>query len=131
MLFAAKLSLSLRALVIVMVGAPIIPALLFAILAPSRLIQGWAELPALGEVAVIGAGLRIMGGCAALVAAGWLIHSMRALSRAAGVLNDGGAPAKRRTGIMEIDAALSLDGGRGQIVARAVAAARSGGGGVA
>ncbi|MGH7065313.1 MAG: sensor histidine kinase [Stellaceae bacterium] len=106
MLFAAKLRLSLRALVIVMVGAPIIPVLLFAILAPSRLIQGWAELPALGEVAVIGAGLRIMGGCAALLAAGWLIHSMRALSRAAGVLNDGGSPAQRRTGVIEIDAAL-------------------------
>jgi PAS domain S-box-containing protein len=106
MWFVAKRCFSLRALVIVMVAAPVTPVLVFAVAAPGRLAQGWAELPALGELAVIGAGLRLLGGCAALLAAAWLIYSIRALSRAAAVLNRGGMPVRARSGIAEIDDAI-------------------------
>ncbi|HEY1261787.1 MAG TPA: ATP-binding protein [Stellaceae bacterium] len=106
MSLAANRCFSLRTLVIVMIGAPAIPALIFAVAAPSRLIRGWTELSTLGEVAVVGVGLRLLGGCAALLAAGWLICSIRALTRAAAVLNEGGTPAQARCGIAEIDNAI-------------------------
>jgi len=103
MLRPFKWCLSLRALLVVMIAAPILPTVGFgsAILIWSG--QCWRQLTSLGDLALFGVGLRVLGGCVALAAAGRLIRSMEALSRAAKELSRGGAPPAPCSGIVEID----------------------------
>jgi PAS domain S-box-containing protein len=107
--------LSLRALLVVMIGAPIAPGIAFGPAILLRLGQSWHQFGAVGELVVIGAGLRLLGGCLALAAAGRLIRSMQALSRAAGALSAGRTPLELNSGVAEID----------NVIRSMVAAARS------
>jgi PAS domain S-box-containing protein len=108
---------SLRLLLVVMIGAPMLPTIGFAALVLMNSGQNWHRIFPLGELALVGAGIRLVGGGVALVAAGCLIRSMGTLSRAAKKLSCGVAPAATRSGIAEIDdvilsmtiAARSLD----------------------
>jgi PAS domain S-box-containing protein len=103
MLRPFKSCLSLRTLLVVMIAAPILPTIGFAPLILIRLGHSWRQLSAVGELVLLGAGMRLLGGCVALAAAGRLIWSMRALSRAAKELSRGGAPPPACSGIVEID----------------------------
>jgi two-component system cell cycle sensor histidine kinase PleC len=103
MLRPFKSRLSLRALLVVMIAAPILPTVGFtsAILMWSG--QSWHQLTSLGELAFFAMALRMLGGCVALAAAGRLIRSTEALSRAAKELSRGGALPAPCSGIAEID----------------------------
>jgi PAS domain S-box-containing protein len=103
MRFTVKSCPSLRALLVVMIVAPILPTIGFAPLVLTRLAQGWHELAAGGEIALAGLGVRVLGGLVALAAAGRLIRSTRALSRAAMALGDGGVPTETHSGVADID----------------------------
>ncbi len=106
MLRPIKSRLSLRALLVVMIGAPIAPTVGLALAMLMRLGQSWQQLTALGPLSLIGVGMRVLGGCVALAAAGCLIRSMRALSRAAEELSRGGVSPAPTIGIVEIDEAI-------------------------
>jgi PAS domain S-box-containing protein len=103
MLRSIKSCLSLRALLVVMIAAPVLPTAVFAPAMLMRLGQSWQQLTSLEELALLGAGMRVLGGVVALAAAGLLIRSMRALSRAATALEGGGEPVETRSGVCEID----------------------------
>ncbi len=97
---------SLRTLLIVMIAAPILPTVAFAPLALLRLAQGWHTATALGEIAVVGLSVRVLGGCVALAAAGRLIRSTRTLARTAKALGDGAVPPPARSGVADIDGVI-------------------------
>lgn len=101
-----KPRISLNALLIVMIAAPILPTIGVAAAMLLRLGQGWDRLPPLGGIALLGAGLRVLGGCVALAAAGLLIRSTTALAQAAEALGDSRIPQQTRSGIVEIDDVL-------------------------
>lgn len=101
-----KQCVSLRALLVVMIAAPILPTVGFALAMLMRLAKDWPQLAPLGELALIGIGMRLLGGCIALAVAGRLIHSMTAVSRAATALSHGQVPSQTACGIAEIDAVL-------------------------
>ncbi len=103
MLRPFKSCLSLRALLVVMIAAPILPTVGFASAMLMWSAQTWRQLNSLGDLALFGVGLRVLGGCVALAAAGRLIRSTEALSRAAKELSRGGAPPAPCSGIVEID----------------------------
>ncbi len=103
---SVKRCMSLRALVVVIIAAPILPTIAFAPVTLMRLGKDWRQLAPLGELVLLGIGLRVLGGCVALVAASWLIHSARIVSQAAAALHDGQMPPQTACGIAEIDAVL-------------------------
>jgi PAS domain S-box-containing protein len=103
MLRPIKSCVSLRALLVVMIAAPIVPTIG---LAPAILIQlghSWHQLTAIGQLSLLGMGMRVLGGCLALMAAGRLIRATRALSRAARELNHNEALPAPSTGVVETD----------------------------
>ena len=104
MLFSIKSCRSLRALLVVMIAAPMVPTIGIAPLVLARLAQDRRELTALGLIVIAGIAARVLGGLIALAAAGRLIRSTIALSRAARVLSDGGIPPETASAIAEIDA---------------------------
>ncbi len=101
-----KRCMSLRALLVVMIAAPILPTVGFAPVMLMRLGKDRPQLAPFGELALIGIGARVLGGCIALAAAGWLIHSARAVSHAATALGNGQMPARTACGVTEIDVVL-------------------------
>ena len=101
-----RFAVSLRALLVAMIAAPVLPMLGFAALILTRWGEAVPALFALGGVAIAGAGFRVLGGVATLAAAGWLLRATGALSRAAVALEGGGTPPETRFGIAEIDAAI-------------------------
>ncbi len=103
MRFAATSFRSLRALLIVMIAAPILPTVALGPLVLTRLDRHWHEFGAVGGIALTGIGLRLLGGVVALWAAGRLIRSMRALARAAEALADGAMPPQNPSCVAEID----------------------------
>jgi PAS domain S-box-containing protein len=103
MRIAVKSCRSLRALLIVMIAAPILPTLGLGPLVLAHLGARWNEVGTIGELALVGVGLRMLGGIVALAAAGRLITSTRALARAAKALADGSAPPQSPSGVVDID----------------------------
>ena len=106
MLSETRSGISLRALLVIMIAAPMLPTIG---LAPAILIQlerGWHQLSALGELALLGMGMRVLGGCVALAAAGRLIRSTRTVANAARAMRKGQKPQETRSGIAEIDDVL-------------------------
>jgi signal transduction histidine kinase len=103
MRFAVKSCRSLRALLVVMIAAPVLPTIGFALLTVTRLMQGRHEMVGITGIALLGVGARGLGGLVALAAAGRLIRSTRALSRAAKALGDGGVAPQPRSGVADID----------------------------
>ena len=106
MLRPIKSCLSLRALLVVMIAAPILPTLALTPAILMQLGRSWHQLSSPTELVLLGAGVRLLGGGLALAAAGRLIRSMRALSRAAQELSRDGAPAAPCSGIVEIDTVI-------------------------
>jgi PAS domain S-box-containing protein len=106
MLRPIKRCMSLRALLVVMIAAPILPTVGFAPVMLMRLGKDWPQLAPLGELAMIGIGMRLLGGCVALAVAGRLIHAITAVSHAATALGNGQTPPRTGCGIAEIDAVL-------------------------
>jgi PAS domain-containing protein len=103
MSIAVKSCRSLRTLLIIMIAAPVLPAIGLGPLVLARLAASWHELGVTAEVALAGVGLRVLGGMVALAAAGRLIASTRSLGRAAKALADGLAPPQSSSGVVEID----------------------------
>ncbi|MGH7029256.1 MAG: ATP-binding protein [Stellaceae bacterium] len=104
MRIAVKSCFSLRALLIIMIAAPILPTVGLAPLMLTRLGEHWHQFGAVAGLALTGIGLRVLGGVVALAAAGRLITSMRTLARAAGALADGSIPPHGpSSGVVEID----------------------------
>jgi PAS domain S-box-containing protein len=103
MFIAVKSRRSLRTLLVIMIAAPVLPTIGLGPLVIARLAARWNELGATAEVALVGAGLRVLGGVMALAAAGRLIASTRSLARAAQALADGTAPPQSSSGVVEID----------------------------
>jgi PAS domain S-box-containing protein len=97
---------SIWVLLVVMIAAPLLPTAGVAPAILSQLAHNWRQLTSLGEIALLAAGLRVLGGCAALFAAARLIRSVTTLSRAAEALSAGRMPAQTRSGIAEIDGVL-------------------------
>lgn len=95
--------ISLRTLLMIMIGAPILPTIGLAPAIVTQLMNQRHQPNGLGELALLGFGMRILGGCVALVAAGRLIHSTRAVANAAQALSKGRMPQEIRCGISEID----------------------------
>ena len=106
MLRPIKSCFSLRAMLIVMIAAPILPTLALTPAILMQLGRGWHQLSSLGGLVLLGAGVRLLGGGVALAAAGRLILSMKALSRAAMELSRDGVPAAACSGIVEIDTVI-------------------------
>ncbi|MGH7047541.1 MAG: sensor histidine kinase [Stellaceae bacterium] len=106
MRFAVKPRHSLRTLLIVMIAAPILPAIGLAPLSLQQLWQHWHQFGAMAGLALTTIVLRVLGGIVALCAAGRLIRSMRMLARAAKTLADGAIPAPGPSGVAEIDDVL-------------------------
>ncbi|HTV43900.1 MAG TPA: ATP-binding protein [Stellaceae bacterium] len=106
MRFAVNSRHSLRALLIVMIVAPILPAIGLAPLTLPQLWQHWHQFGAIAGLALGTIMFRVLGGIVALVAAGRLIRSMHMLARAANALADGAIPASGPSGITEIDDVL-------------------------
>ncbi len=103
MRIAVKPCRSLRALLIVMIAAPILPTVGLAPLTLTRLGEHWHQFGAIAAIAMIGVGLRVLGGIVALAAAGRLIASTRTLARAATALADGSIPANDPSGVIDFD----------------------------
>ncbi len=108
MRFAIKSCGSLRALLIVMIAAPILPTLGLGPLVWMRLDAHWYEFGGRGfgaaaGIALTGVGLRLLGGIVALAAAARLIRSMRTLARAAKALTEGAMPPQDPSGVVDID----------------------------
>jgi PAS domain S-box-containing protein len=103
MFIAVKSCRSLRTLLVIMIAAPVLPTVGFALPFLSRLGQGRDDIAGIAGIALAGAGARVLGGIVALVAAGWLIRATRVLSRAAAALGDGATLPETRSGIAEID----------------------------
>jgi PAS domain S-box-containing protein len=103
MLHPIKSRRSLRALLVLMVAAPILSSFVLTPAFLMRLGQSWQELAPLGEIALAGIALRLLGGGVALVAAGRVVRSTRVLSRAATALSAGRVPAAACSGIVEVD----------------------------
>ena len=106
MLRPVKSLRSIWVLLIVMIAAPLLPTAGLAPAMLSRLAHDWRHLTSLGEIALLGVALRLLGGCVALIAAARLIRSITALSQAAAALSAGRMPAEARSGIAEIDDVL-------------------------
>jgi PAS domain S-box-containing protein len=103
MRFAVKSCRSLRALLIVMIVAPILPTVSLGPLVLTRLGAHWQEFGTAAGIALTGVGLRVVGGIVALAAAARLIRSMRILARAARALADGAIPPQDPSGVLDID----------------------------
>jgi hypothetical protein len=103
MFIAVKSCRSLRTLLVIMIAAPVLPTIGLAPLVLARLAASWHELGAAAEVALVGVGLRVLGGVVALAAAGRLIASTRSLAQAAKALADGAPPPQSSSGVLEID----------------------------
>ena len=101
MLRPIKSCFSLRALLVVMIAAPILPTLALTPAILMQLGRSWHQLFSLAELVLLGAGARLFGGGVALAAAGQLIRSMRTLARAAKA--PARAPDRRKMGVVEID----------------------------
>ncbi|HEY3909112.1 MAG TPA: ATP-binding protein [Stellaceae bacterium] len=103
MRIAVKPCSSLRALLIVMIAAPILPTVGLAPLMFTRLGGHWHQFGAVAGLALTGVGLRLLGGIVALAAGGRLIASMSALARAAKALADGSIPSHDPSGVIDFD----------------------------
>jgi PAS domain S-box-containing protein len=103
---AVKYRLSLRALLIVMIAAPILPAICLSPLMAAEIGWHWHQLGALAGLTGVAVALRILGGVVAVTAAARLVNSMQALARAAKALAGGSIPAQASSGVADIDAVL-------------------------
>jgi PAS domain S-box-containing protein len=106
MFIAVKSCRSLRTLLVIMIAAPVLPTVGFALPFLTRLGQSRGDITGIAGIALAGAGGRVLGGLVALAAAGWLIRATRVLSRAAAALGDGATPPETRSGISEIDGVI-------------------------
>jgi PAS domain S-box-containing protein len=110
MLFVLKSRHSLQALLVVMIAAPMVPTVGFALLVLTHLVQDWRAMAPVTGTVLTGLVVRILGGAVALAAAGHLIRSTRALSQAARALGDGAVPTHARSGIADIDDVIQAIG---------------------
>jgi PAS domain S-box-containing protein len=101
-----KSSRSLRALLIIMIAAPILPTIGLSPLMVAELGSEWHRFGTMAGMALVAIALRLLGGGVALAAAARLIASMRALARAAKALANGSIPAQSPSGVADIDNVL-------------------------